>query len=129
MNRFTGMLSGLLVALVATVAQAQSGGGSPGGLLNDLSRDIRTFLDHNGNGRVVVGDIQGGGPTVRAALADYLRRLGVQVVDSKGHFELGGDVAVREDPSTGRRTVQIRLELRDRQGNVHFFQGKQYLGS
>jgi hypothetical protein len=120
-------LCALLLTLVAAPAYAQTG--TLGEAISDLARDVKAVV---GGQRLSVGQFPGtgdigsrssAGPLLQTALEKKLKELGTTIVDKKADYELRGEYTEMEDSNTGRQFVQIKLELRDREGNSRFFVG------
>jgi hypothetical protein len=118
----------LLLTLVAAPAHAQSSG-TLSEAVNDLARDVKGFI---GERKLTIGQFPGtgdmgrfssAGPLLQTALQKKLKELGCNIVDRKGDYELRGEYTEMEDANTERQFVQIKLELRDREGNSRFFVG------
>src|SRR5262245_36812221 len=126
------MAAVVVLAATALTPAAARADGSLGEAVGDLARDVKSYLDGVGKNRVTIGQFPGrgdlarhssAGPLLQTALETALRRLKVEVVDRKGDFELSGEFTEMEDAGTGRQFVLIKLELRDRVGNVQRVEG------
>jgi hypothetical protein len=131
MQRTSKWLAGLMLAALAQPGAAQASG-TLGDAVNDLASDVKAYLVSVGKNKLSIGQFPGkgdmaryssAGPLLQTALAAKLKELKVEIVDKKGDFELSGEYTELEDTNTGRQFVQIKLELRDRQGNSHLFEG------
>jgi hypothetical protein len=136
MRRTALWLCGLLVGLTVAPANARAQTDATlGAAIHDLARDVKKYLDTVGKGKVKVGQFPGrgeaslssSGPLLQTALEAKLRAMGCEIVTKKGDYELSGEFSVWEEPD-GRQFIQIQLELRDRQGAAHTFEGMVKVG-
>src|SRR5262249_14977359 len=125
------LLCGVVMVSMLRPANGQ-GPGTLGEAIDDLARDVKTYLDSVGKRRVAVGQIPGtgdmarsssAGPLLQTALERRLKELGVELVSRKADFELRGEFMEKEDVDSKRQFVLIKLELRDQEGKSRYFEG------